>query len=162
MKTGENKLAPVTQRIVVDDGTPLIVQGRGLFSIKLGQRDFSYQAVVANINAYGILGLDLLQTNQCIFDVCKTRMYVYGLKNELVLQENSGCFRVSRFETICIPPRSKIIYPVQMLDIPESSPIQMLFEPFAKFQDSEKALLARLLLINSSERESDSDTDEYI
>lgn len=33
VKTGENKLAPVTQRIVGADGTPLIAQGRGLFSM---------------------------------------------------------------------------------------------------------------------------------
>lgn len=77
----------------------------------------------------------------------------------LDLQGNIGCFRVSLCETISIPPRSEIISPGQMLNIPESSPTPLLIEPCAKFQDSGKALLARSL-VNSSEI--GSETDEYI
>lgn len=140
MKTGENKLAPVTQRIVCADGTPLIVQGRGIFSIKLGQREFSTQAMVANIKADGILSFGFLQTNQCLVDVCKTRMYVHGVEHKLDLQRSIGCFRVSLCETISIPPISEIICPCQMLDIPKNSQTPLLIEPCAKFQDSGKAL----------------------
>lgn len=93
VKSGENGLVPVTQKTVGADGTPLIVQGRGIFSIKLGQREFSSR-------------LDFLQTNQCLVDVCKTRMYVHVVEHELDLQGNIGCFRVSLCETISIPPRS--------------------------------------------------------
>lgn len=49
------------------------------------------------------------------------------------------------------PPRSEIICPGQMFDIPESSQTPLLIEPCAKFQDSGKALLARSL-VSSTER----------
>lgn len=99
-QSGRIGLSPITQKIVGADGAPLTVQGKGLFYIKLGSQEFKTEAVIANIKADGIIGLDFLQTNQCLVDVCKTKMYVHGVEHELELQGNIGCFRVSLCETI--------------------------------------------------------------
>jgi predicted aspartyl protease len=77
-KSSKIGLSPITQRIVGADGTLLTVQGKGLFYIKFGSQEFKTQAVIANIKTNGIIGLDFLQTNQCLVDLCKTKMYVHG------------------------------------------------------------------------------------
>lgn len=51
------------------------------------QWEFSTQAVVANIKADGILGLDFIQTNECLVDVCKTRIYVHGVEKNWICKE---------------------------------------------------------------------------
>nr|XP_034319115.1 uncharacterized protein LOC117687074 [Crassostrea gigas] len=92
-KISRTSLLPISQRIVGADGAPLTVQGKGIFGIKLGSQEFETQAVIANIKADGIIGLDFLQTNECLVDVCKTKMYARGIEHELEMQGNIGCFR---------------------------------------------------------------------
>lgn len=67
------------------------------------------------------------------------------------MQGNIGCFRVSLCETISIPPKSEMVCPGQVLDLPKFPQIPLLIEPCAKFQDSGRALVARSV-VNSSEK----------
>lgn len=99
MKSGKNKLAPVTDGIVSAYGTPLIVQGKGSFSIELGTQKLCCKAVVADVKVDGILGLDFLQSNTCLIDVCGKRMYINGLEHKLQLYESTGCCRIGFCKT---------------------------------------------------------------
>lgn len=135
-KISRTSLLPISQRIVGADGAPLTVQGKGVFGIKLGSQEFETQAVIANIKADGIIGLDFFQKNECLVNVCKTKMYVRGIEHELEMQRNIGCFRVSLCETISIPPKSEMVCPGQVLDIPKFPQIPLLIEPCVKIQDS--------------------------
>ena len=71
VKICENELASFTHEIVNADGTPLIVQGRGSFTIELGTQKLCCTSVVADVKIDEILGLDLLQSNACHIDVGK-------------------------------------------------------------------------------------------
>jgi hypothetical protein len=59
-------LMPVTKKIILADGTPLQVHGKCTFHFALGNHDFSFEAVVADISTDGILGLAFLKCNKCL------------------------------------------------------------------------------------------------
>ncbi|XP_061165068.1 uncharacterized protein LOC133174043 [Saccostrea echinata] len=140
-------LETVSQNIVAADGTPLKVKGRGNFLIKLGDHEFDCQAVMANIKTDGILGLDFLQSSQCLVDIARTKMFASGVEHDLHLQGQIGCFRVSLEENITIPSRSEMICSGQLLSSPGIK-VQgpLLIEPIKKFDTGGKALIARTLV----------------
>lgn len=107
LNTSENELASVAHEIVDADGTPLIVQGRGPFTIKLGTQKLCCKAVVANVKVDRILGLDFLESDRCLIDVCGKRKYINGLEHKLQLYESTGCCRISLCKTTQISPKRK-------------------------------------------------------
>lgn len=110
-KAGRIPLETVAQNIVGADGTPLEVKGKGNFRIHLGEYMFECTAVVANINADGILGLEFLKSSHCVIDVSQSKMYIQGVEHELQLQghirltennEKSTARKPEYLSTICL------------------------------------------------------------
>lgn len=93
-KAGHWCLEPVAQNIVGADGTPLEVKGKGNFRIQLGEYKFECTAVVANIKADGILGLDFLKSSHCLVDISQNKMYIRGVEHELQLRGHIGCSHI--------------------------------------------------------------------
>lgn len=93
-KAGRISLETVAQNIVGADGTPLEVKGKGNFRIQLGEYKFECTAVVANIKADGILGLEFLKSSHCVIDVSQSKMCIQGVEHELQLQGHIGCSHI--------------------------------------------------------------------
>lgn len=60
-----------------------------------------------DVKVDGILGLDFLEGNTCLIDVCGKMMYIRGLEHNLLLYESAVCCRIGLCKTIQISPERK-------------------------------------------------------
>jgi hypothetical protein len=75
LKEKHVRLVPVTQKMTVTDGTSLQVHNKYTFHFALGNHDFSFEAVVADISTDSVPGLDFLKRNKCLVDI-SSKLYV--------------------------------------------------------------------------------------
>jgi hypothetical protein len=67
------------------------------------------EAVVADINVDGILGLDFLKSQHAEIDMCNNTITIQGHKIQLNIQGQIWCYRVTVSETVVLPPQSEIV-----------------------------------------------------
>lgn len=105
-KSKGKALASRTQSIVLAD-CALQAIGKCGIQINIGNSEFEFTIVVADINTDGILSLDFLKKNRCLVDVASAKMCIGESEHELQLNGHLGC--VSLKETVCLPPSSEMI-----------------------------------------------------
>ena len=67
-------------RLVGVDGIPIKVCGAASVNVTVEGHTLSHQFIVADhITAEAILGMDFLEKNECILDLCKGRLSIKGL-----------------------------------------------------------------------------------
>ncbi|CAG2231004.1 unnamed protein product [Mytilus edulis] len=71
--------------------------------------NYFVEAVVADIRADGILGLDFLKDNDCVIDVVAKKLIVSGKDYPVQFEGKLGCYRIVASETISIPPESEMV-----------------------------------------------------
>lgn len=109
-KSKGKALASSTQSIVLAD-CALQAIGKCGIQINIGNSEFEFTIVVADINTDGILSLDFLKKNRCLVDVASAKMYIGESEHELQMKGHLGCFNVSLKETVYQPPRSEMVCP---------------------------------------------------
>jgi hypothetical protein len=74
-------LQECTQQIASAGGGCLSVKGKGEFIFAICENSFQIKAVVANVRADGIIGLDFLRDNDCIIDIVSKRLVAVNGKS---------------------------------------------------------------------------------
>ena len=141
-------LKSVTQTIETANGGNMHVHGRAEFEIKIGSVNVSSSAVVANITAEGIIGLDFLRTNNCILDIVSETLTIGQDKFKLIFEGPLGCYRICASETVNMPPNSELIVTGKIC-VPTNRKLRKfegLIEPSENSKNSEKPLTARCLV----------------
>ena len=103
------ELYETSQNITSANGGLLTLYGKGYFSIQIGKETFKFEALVADIKAEGILGLDFLKANKCVLDVVSERLFLGESEIQLIFEGPLGCYRVVSSETVSIPPSSEVV-----------------------------------------------------
>jgi hypothetical protein len=101
----------VFEHITSADEGCLSVKGKGEFIFEICENSFQIKAVVANVRADGIIGLDFLKDNDCIIDIVSKRLVVGNKSFNVHFEGQLGCYRVVASETVSIPPMSEMIIP---------------------------------------------------
>lgn len=100
-------------RLVGVDGIPIKVRGASLVNVTVEGHTLSHQFIVADhITAEAILGMDFLEKNKCVLDLCKGRLMMKDL-GMVQLQphslKNPGTpTKVNLVETITIPATTEV------------------------------------------------------
>lgn len=84
--------------------TELDITGQRSFKLRLGQKIFKFDALVADLQVNGILGLDFMKNNNCNIDLQNDSQMCGNNSYPLKLCGRIGCYRVSAAKDICIPP----------------------------------------------------------
>ncbi|CAC5396943.1 unnamed protein product [Mytilus coruscus] len=103
------ELYETSQNITSANGGLLTLYGKGYFSIQIGKESFKLEALVADIKAEGILGLDFLKANKCVLDVVSEKLFLGESEIQLIFEGPLGCYRVVSSETVSIPPSSEVV-----------------------------------------------------
>ena len=139
-------LSPSQRDILTANGESLKVAGKTIIEIQSDNFKCLNEAVVADINVDGILGLDFLKSQHAEIDMCNNTIKIQGHKIQFNIQGQIGCYRVTVSETVVIPPQSEIVVNGKVND---RFPILFkvgLVEPTEDFRKSDKALVGRTLV----------------
>ena len=142
------KLHEVNQTIMSANGTALSVHGKAEFNIGIDQLTYHNEAVVANLKADGILGLDFMKRNHCKVDISNEILDVNGQNKRMTVEGSLGCYRITAAKTVSIPPRSEIIVPGKVC-VPEGSSLpycESIVEPVDKSNKQHSTLTARTVV----------------
>ena len=102
-------LSPSQRDILTANGESLKVAGKTIIEIQSDNFKCLNEAVVADINVDGILGLDFLKSQHAEIDMCNNTIKIQGHKIQFNIQGQIGCYRVTVSETVVIPPQSEIV-----------------------------------------------------
>lgn len=142
------KLHEVNQTIMSANGTALCVHGKAEFNIGIDQLTYHNEAVVANLKADGILGLDFMKRNHCKVDVSNEVLDVNGHDKRMTIEGLLGCYRITAAKTVSITPRSELIVPGKVC-VPEGSILpycESIIEPVDKNIKQQSTLTARTVV----------------
>lgn len=104
-------------------------------------------ALVAQINADGILGLDFMLANSCSVDVSHNVLLLKDKRIPLLVEDYIGCNRITSIKTVSIPPRAEILIVGQVLQDDNRIPTSTcLVEPFASGTPTEGFVTARTIV----------------
>ena len=101
--------------MLLADGNSLPFQGRGRFSIQIGDQQVEHDVWVAEIELDGIIGMDFIKEHNCWLTLGQGR-------SELTLSGNvtgcrPKCARVAAKVTTVIPSRSDLsLIPAKLID----------------------------------------------
>lgn len=116
--------------------------GKGQFSLKMGEMDFSHEMWLANIKSDGILGMDFLMKHQC--DVVLSEQCLKLKKSFIPCFKSKGeamCCRVVIAVSTCVPANSEVIVRGKVIDTNGRSGF-VLTEPSEQFSDCCNLLMA--------------------
>ena len=112
-------LERVDTTILLANGSSLPFQGRGHFSIRIGDQQVEHDKWVAEIELDGIIGMDFFKKHNC-------RLILGQGRSELTLSGNvtgckgidqlPKCARIPAKVTTVIPPRSESLIPAKLID----------------------------------------------
>ena len=106
-------MEPVCQKLVGVDGIPLKVRGASTFHFIIAGLEFNHRLIIAdNITADAILGLDFLDSHQCVLDLGQRKLCVNNkacvpLVPHLTTKA-SLCGKLVLQDTTVIPPASEL------------------------------------------------------
>jgi predicted aspartyl protease len=145
-------LQEFSQQITSADGGCLSVKGKGEFIFEICENSFQIKAVVANVRADGIIGLDFLKDNDCIIDIVSKRLVVGKKSFNVHFEGPLGCYRVVASETVSIPPMSEMIIP-GVVCVPKGGKVKSfegIIEPIEEKLETDFPLTARAV-VNTSD-----------
>ena len=145
-------LQEFSQQITSADGGCLSVKGKGEFIFEICENSFQIKAVVANVRADGIIGLDFLRDNDCIIDIVSKRLVVGKKSFNVHFEGPLGCYRVVASETVSIPPMSEMIIP-GVVCVPKGGKVKSfegIIEPIEEKLETDFPLTARAV-VNTSD-----------
>lgn len=96
--------------------------GKGQFSLKVGEMDFSHEMWLADIKSDGILGMDFLMKHQC--DVVLSEQCLKLKKSFIPCFKSKGeamCCRVVISVSTCVPANSEVIVRGKVIDTKQFS-----------------------------------------
>ncbi|KAK3083976.1 hypothetical protein FSP39_006179 [Pinctada imbricata] len=149
--SSKTSVSPVDANILSANGTPLQVIGKTKLDIKLDNRVWCQEAIIADVNVDGILGMDFLRANDCIINIQRGIITILNEEHRIYFEGLRGCYRVTVAETVSLPPASEVIVPGLLCKsedgcLPAKSGI---IEPSEKFSTSSFGCLARTLVRSS-------------
>ena len=141
-------LKHVDTSMLLANGSSLPFQGRGRFSIRIGDQQVEHDVWVAEIELDGIIGMDFIKEHNC-------RLTLGQGRSELTLSGNvtgckgidqlPKCARVAAKVTTVIPPRSESLIPAKLIDSCGGAPLAIT-EGQERFTKRSQLLVARALV----------------
>lgn len=124
------------QNILAANGGKLFVLGKTDLTLTINDMVIHNDALVAQINADGILGLDFMLVNSCSVDVSHKVLLLKDKRIPLLLEGYIGCNRITAIKTVSKPPRAELFTVGQVLKNNNRIPTNTcLEEPFASGQN---------------------------
>ncbi|XP_062599620.1 uncharacterized protein LOC134261188 [Saccostrea cucullata] len=150
-KIAENigpKLQKVNQSILAANVSEVSVKGKADITLNIEGMVAHSTAVISEIQADGILGLDFLLSNACTVDMSQKVLHIKDKKIQLFVEGYIGCNRITATDILSIPPRSEIIAQGQVLKDGKHVPRKtFLVEPFVSDIPREGYITARTLVL---------------
>ncbi|CAC5395921.1 unnamed protein product [Mytilus coruscus] len=134
-------LSPMDRDILTTNGSPLILFGKTILDIEINGSVYSNIAVVADLNADGILGIDFQRSHNCVINITKGSIWVNGRETRLHFEDQIGCYRVYVATTVKLPPTSEVLVSRTIRE-----PVLPIHEN--NIVDTNKGLLDRKLVTN--------------
>ncbi|CAC5415297.1 unnamed protein product [Mytilus coruscus] len=129
----ETKVNGTKAKMLIDTGATVTLISKKLFdnmhSYVLSPMDrdiLTTNAVIADLNVDGILGIDFQKSQNCVINITKGSIWVNGRDTLLHFEGQIGCYGVSVASTVQLQPRSedlvsktirKPVLPIQEVDI---------------------------------------------
>lgn len=101
--------------ILAANGGELFVLGKTDLTLTIDDMVMHSNALVAQINADGILGLDFMLENSCSFDVSHNVLLLKDKRIPLLVEGDIGCNQITSIKTVSIPPRAELLTVGQVL-----------------------------------------------
>lgn len=132
------------QNILAANGGELCVLGKTDLTLTIDDMVIHNDALVAQINADGIVGLDLMLANFCSVDVSHKVLLLKDKRIPLLVE---GYIGITAIKTVSIPPRAEILTDGQVLKDDNRIPTSTcLVEPFASGTPKEGFVTARTIV----------------
>jgi hypothetical protein len=145
----DKPLKQLTTDVLIADGTPLKVYGSKEVKFSIQDMVFDHTMVIADLSVDGILGLDFLRAHQCSLDLngCSLTFGKVGKSVACQYKGNIGSIRVTLCENLEKLPQSEVVTycDVNNQDT-QNCPAVGIVEPCKKFNESDRALVARTLV----------------
>jgi len=112
-------LKGVDTSMLLADGSSLSFQGRGCFSIQIGDQQVEHDVWVAEIELDGTFGMDLIKEHNCWLTLGKGCSALILSGNVTVfkgINQLPKCSTVVAKVTTVIPPRSESVIPVKLIN----------------------------------------------
>ena len=130
--------------------TPMKVKGKTTVDIKMGDMEWGLK-VIFDINVNGILGMDFLNSIECVINSGTGNILISGEEYQIHFEGLTSCYRITIAETVSLPPRSEMIISGTLCK-PEDGYVPMkasIVEPSDKFRNSDFGMVARALVRSS-------------
>ena len=141
------KMVDQSGRIRLADGSVTSTLGtvQLRFQLGTGKAHWGHEMVVAPIKAPVVIGMDFLETYQCVLDMRTHTLIINGVVHICRSMESMPqVFRIRAADTVIIPPMSEMIIPGE---IPESPYVtQGIVEGDSNFVSDGRILVARAVL----------------
>ena len=97
--------------MVAANGKDILTIGVGDFTLSFNEKQFKLPAIVADINAEVILGLDFMQKFSCEIKMKDCTYIAEDVVINCFMKGKMGCYRIVAAETVNIPSSNEIIIP---------------------------------------------------
>jgi predicted aspartyl protease len=128
-------------QLITATGQRIPVWGEMKIAVKIGEKIYWQEVVVADILDDCIIGLDFLKNHQCSIDV---KNGVLNCGNEQIPMEGGKLGKVYSLADARLPPKSQTLVHVKLMGKTEGSPRTVLVE---RLSDEQRWVVARTLIV---------------
>lgn len=134
------------QNILAANGGELFELGKTNLTLTIYDTVFQNDALVTQINADGMLGLDFMLANFCSVDVNHKVLLLQDKGIPLLVGGYIDCNRITTIKTVSIPSRAELLTVGQVLNDSRIPTNTCLIEPFAPGPTKEGFVTARTIV----------------
>ena len=146
-------IEPVNMTLLTATGETAPFYGKVVLKLKIGQKIFEHEILLANDRNDGILGIDLLEKYSCDVNLRKRKLRVQGESILCYLKDSdqtaNSCYRIAVCENVTVLPGSGIMIEGKLLGSINSQ--LGLVETNSKFCEKSGLLVAKALVDSNNE-----------